>query len=336
VGIDDPRNRPPEARPDDPDRASSALSGEGPFAAFLDLYTRDRHALVRYARRGGANLEDAEDIVDESFLRIFQRYGRGVEMPEQGARAYLWAVVRNATVDFHRRKARLQTAISRAVEEADSDLRAGARLGTGASAFPVGPSPEEAVLVSETVKEALGLALELTPRPAAMLVLDAVGLSTEEIGVAVGVSSGTVSRTVARARKEVGRRTKRAEAQSGRARSAYGSSAVTELVARVVDVDDETLGVLARDAARPEADAELEARLPIDAVVPEDRGNVSVGSRLLWRVEQWTEADGSRAGRSRISLLRDGGDVATEADSREIGEIAAMLDAFVDLPEHER
>jgi len=75
-----------------------------------DLFERHARALVLYARQWGGTFGDAEDVVQEAFVKMIRK---GVQ-PEDPT-AYLFAAVRHAALDHRRsaarRRARERTAM---------------------------------------------------------------------------------------------------------------------------------------------------------------------------------------------------------------------------------
>lgn len=74
---------------------------EGDLDAFGDLYERYLALIYRYIRSRIAIEEDAEDLTEKVFLRVFQALDR---YQDQGWRfsAYLYRSARNAVIDYYR------------------------------------------------------------------------------------------------------------------------------------------------------------------------------------------------------------------------------------------
>ncbi len=66
----------------------------------FDLYNKEADALFRFVSFRLADREKAKDIVQESYLRLWQVFAR--EMPEN-PRAYLYRIARNQVVDEYRK-----------------------------------------------------------------------------------------------------------------------------------------------------------------------------------------------------------------------------------------
>jgi hypothetical protein len=86
--------------PTDPRTSGWPQSRDG-VAALVDAYA---NRLVRYAFRQVGNLQDAEDVVQDVFVRAFADRSRRAEVGAVGA--YLYRAVGNACTDLLRRRNR--------------------------------------------------------------------------------------------------------------------------------------------------------------------------------------------------------------------------------------
>ena len=73
-----------------------------------ELYRQQASRLFSYVRQHTPLLEDAEDILLDVFLTVFQHEPELVTMLEDEQRAWLWTVTRNRVTDYHRRTNRQQ------------------------------------------------------------------------------------------------------------------------------------------------------------------------------------------------------------------------------------
>ena len=71
--------------------------------ALGELYDALSPELYRYAYRLVGNVEQAEDLLGETFLRFFRRDPGREEGPKEHLRAYLYRTLHNLVVDWHRR-----------------------------------------------------------------------------------------------------------------------------------------------------------------------------------------------------------------------------------------
>jgi RNA polymerase sigma-70 factor, ECF subfamily len=93
--------------PDAEDRALfKALADGGPRSekALKDLYDKYARRLLGLLRSKGYALQEAEDIVQDSFLKIYRTGTRLEEV--DSPKAYLYRIVINCATDFLRRKAK--------------------------------------------------------------------------------------------------------------------------------------------------------------------------------------------------------------------------------------
>jgi RNA polymerase sigma factor (sigma-70 family) len=164
-----------------------------------DEVVREHSARVyRLAYRLSGNQQDAEDLTQETFVRVFRSLADYTPGTFEG---WLHRITTNLFLDMVRRRARLRM---EGLPE-DSD-----RLPGG------GPEPEQ-VFSDTHLDPVLQAALdELAPEfRAAVVLCDVEGLSYEEIGATLGVKLGTV-----RSRIHRGRAALRAALERHRAASA--------------------------------------------------------------------------------------------------------------------
>src|SRR2546423_2384202 len=165
-----PMNAPPQAEPaisDSPD-ASEPLPFEDFFEAehsglfgALALITRDRH--------------EAEELMQDAFLRLWERWDRVSRLED--ATGYLYRTALNLSRSRGRRAAVALRRVARPRERADQLAEVEEREATVRALAP------------------------LTRRQrAAVVLVDAMGLTSEEAGQALGVKASTVRVLLARGR----------------------------------------------------------------------------------------------------------------------------------------
>ncbi|HEX3234173.1 MAG TPA: sigma-70 family RNA polymerase sigma factor [Gemmatimonadales bacterium] len=144
------------------------------------------HRLARYLTRNDA---DADDVVQEAFLRALKYFG-GFRGEADQSRAWLLAIVRNTTHTWQRRHL-----ADASVAEFDETVH---------SEAIADEDPGSALSRSDS-RETLAAALErLPPEFREVIVLREVeGLSYKEISEVVNVPVGTVMSRLARARKRL-------------------------------------------------------------------------------------------------------------------------------------
>lgn len=159
----------------DSDAELMARVSGGDEEAFAELIRRHQSALMNLFQRSGADAHEAEDVAQDTFLRLFgyrHRY-----RPEARFRTFLFTVARHAWLDYCRKRKRWRR----------SDA----------------PIPEHELLeepcgVSESQRMDLEAALgDLTPAHRMVLVLSAYhGLPYEEIARIMEIPEGTVKSRV--------------------------------------------------------------------------------------------------------------------------------------------
>lgn len=153
------------------------------------LYQEYHCALHRYLVATGSSPADADELVQETFLRLLRLLRRRISI--ERPRHWLFKVAHNLRTDSQRQLARQATF---AAQELESGITATA-----------GCDPEVQFLYSEH-RERLDVALkQLTERQSTILHLRAEGLKLREISDLLGVSVQSVSEACARALERIGR-----------------------------------------------------------------------------------------------------------------------------------
>jgi RNA polymerase sigma-70 factor (ECF subfamily) len=130
------------------------------------------------------NEVDAEDVVQEAFLRAFRSFG---ELRDTEPRAWLMAIVRNAAFDFLRRSRRGAGVLLR---EEDPRL------------VSLEPSPEDVSIARSDERRLVRLIASLPPQFREVLILrEQAGLAYQEIATIIGAPIGTVMSRLARGRR---------------------------------------------------------------------------------------------------------------------------------------
>ena len=159
------------------------MAGDNKLARFELLVLPHMKAAYNLARWLTRNDHDAEDVVQEAFLRAF-RFFEGFQGGD--GRSWLLAIVRNTCHTWMQRNRTLTLAAE--FEEAEA----------------VEPSPE--ALVMESIdRESLRRAIEELPAEfrEAIVLREMEGFSYKEIGTITGVPVGTVMSRLARARSRL-------------------------------------------------------------------------------------------------------------------------------------
>ena len=151
--------------------------GEPAEAAVRRLFAAEGLSLYRFSRSMLPNSGDAEDIVQDAFLKLLQHLRSGGD--RTNLRAWLFAVAANACRD------RARWGMRWLPWRPELDRR------TTAAVEPVDDAPDR-----RRARAALGA---LAPRDRLLLSLRAQGLSYREMAVAAGLAERSVGRLLARA-----------------------------------------------------------------------------------------------------------------------------------------
>jgi RNA polymerase sigma-70 factor (ECF subfamily) len=140
----------------------------------IELYDLLRPSLHAYLFCLGMNADQAEDVIQDTFLRLVScRFDGG---REDNLRAWIFRVARNLSMDFHRAQRRWSRSND---EERHSAIR---------EPIDPGPSPEQQVLLEERMRRFEHTFAQLTPKQRQCVLLRAEGFRYREIATALGVS----------------------------------------------------------------------------------------------------------------------------------------------------
>jgi RNA polymerase sigma-70 factor (ECF subfamily) len=168
-----------------------ARAREGDCDAFRALVERHSHGAFRLAFRLTGNEQDAEDVVQESFLRAYRQLGRFEARSNFGT--WLHRIIVNCSMDLLRtRRARRERGY---VEDAELLLR---RLPAG------DPGPEHTARGREIRRRLDASLAALSPlERAAFMLRHYEGCSIEEIGSTLGLRTSAAKHSVFRAVKKL-------------------------------------------------------------------------------------------------------------------------------------
>lgn len=144
----------------------------------VTLFMEHRGALLEYAARIVGSRSQAEDVVQEAWLRFSDASARRlIDEPL----AYLYRIVRNLALDFRRR-------ISADLRRDEAHLRL-------VTSLPAAPSPEEEVLQRDDMRRVNDALAELAPGVRRAFEMHRIGGYTlQEIAEHLGVSLPTAGR----------------------------------------------------------------------------------------------------------------------------------------------
>jgi RNA polymerase sigma-70 factor (ECF subfamily) len=168
--------------------------GEVDESAFSGLAERHRRELHVHCYRMLGSFEDAEDTVQETFLRAWRR--RETFEGRSTFRAWLYRIATNACLDFLAKR--------RPEPATGGEVRWLQPYPDRLLELPAGDAdePEAVAVARETIELAYLVAVQhLAPRPRAVLILrDVVGWPAKDVAEALGDSVNSVNSALQRAR----------------------------------------------------------------------------------------------------------------------------------------
>ncbi len=176
-----------------PDAAAVALARDGDSEGFRALVERHSRAVFRLAHRMTGNASDAEDVVQETFLKAYRQLSRFESRANFGTWVHRIAV--NCSIDLIR---------ARPHREAGHDAADLEQFGAAERADPGLPSPERLMLSAEVqgrVSDAM-TALSKMER-AAFVLRHFEGRSIDEISQALGLKTNATKHSIFRAVKKM-------------------------------------------------------------------------------------------------------------------------------------
>ena len=172
------------------DAATVALARAGDSDAFRALVERHGRAVYRIAHRMTGNPSDAEDVVQDTFLKAYRQLSRFESRANFGT--WLHRIAVNCSIDLIRARPRRESAVAAGTPERHREATD--------SHESRSPTPERLVLSAE-VQERVDAAMRtLTPLERAAFVLRHFeGQSIDEIGRALGLKTNAAKHGVFRA-----------------------------------------------------------------------------------------------------------------------------------------
>ncbi|MDB6009720.1 MAG: polymerase sigma-70 factor, subfamily, partial [Gammaproteobacteria bacterium] len=141
--------------------------------------------LMKVCRRRGRSQEEAEDLIQEAFLRLHE-YCRTTEVRNE--EAFLARTVSNLAINAYRR-GRLVSYASETVEELEQS--------TGIA--DSGPGPERIVAAQQRLDEITRVLGAVSERTCEVFLAHRAGYSYDEIATDLDISQRTVQKHIARA-----------------------------------------------------------------------------------------------------------------------------------------
>lgn len=170
-----------------------ALANDGDMDAFAELTRRYQRPVIHFCQRMVKSREDAEDIAQESFVRVFRYLDRLT--PSAKFSTLLFGIARNLTLNFIRDAGRRGRGVTYSIYEDDEQERV---------LEDESLRPDRAARLNEIesmIDEGLSM---LTPKHREVLVLRELnGLDYTTIAEIVRCRKGTVKSRLARARQQL-------------------------------------------------------------------------------------------------------------------------------------
>ena len=169
-----------------------AASRSGGAEAFRALVERYQDRIYNTVCRLAGNDEDARDIAQETFLRVYENLGRF--RGDSAFYTWLFRIAVNQALTHRRQTARLRT-----VQAGDDPLEAPLGGSQAARLVPAGP---EAEMEQREREQAIAAALAYldADHRAAVVLRDVEGLDYQAIAAVLDVPPGTVKSRIHRAR----------------------------------------------------------------------------------------------------------------------------------------
>lgn len=152
-----------------------------------ELFELLRDPIYRYVCRLIGKIPEAEDLTQETFLRLFDSLQKGHAMGN--VRPWLYRVAHNLAIDWLRQQGRVEQA-----EENSLLLN---------SIIDVKPDAEQRLLANERQRQFRAVMMQLSPQQRHCLFLRAEGLNYREIGEVLGIGISTVATFLGRAIKRI-------------------------------------------------------------------------------------------------------------------------------------
>lgn len=167
------------------DRQLTRLVLDGDTTAFEYLFDRYRDAIHRLFLQRTGSAEDADDLLQETFIKVYinlHRYNRSYTFGQ-----WVYTIARNTFIDFVRRR--------------QEDLPIDDRFAAPASSAP---TPEESVINLQQRTQIEHYLEQLSPRYRQLIVMRFFDeYSYEEIAAKLSLPLGTVKTQIHRAREQM-------------------------------------------------------------------------------------------------------------------------------------
>jgi len=150
----------------------------------MDLYDQLRPSLLTYLGGLGLTLNESEDVIHDSFIRLFDHLD--ANHGDKNLRGWLFRVSHNLAMDTFRAARKIQQPDAEGVDFLELLID---------SSF----NPEEHAIKNEEIRRVMSALKRLTPQQRSAVLLRAEELRYREIAAVLGVSTKRVSELVQRA-----------------------------------------------------------------------------------------------------------------------------------------
>ena len=175
------------------DAAAVALARDGDSEAFRALVERHSRAVYRLAHRMTGSPQDAEDVVQETFLKAYKQLSRFESRANFGT--WLHRIAVNCSIDLIR---------SRPHRESGHDTSDLDQFSAGDADRPAQATPERLMLSAEVQQRISGAMSSLSQMERAAFVLrHCEGHSIDEISRALGLKVNAAKHSIFRAVKKM-------------------------------------------------------------------------------------------------------------------------------------
>jgi RNA polymerase sigma-70 factor, ECF subfamily len=178
---------------DERDASVVARARDGDRDAFRALVERHSRYLYSLAHRMTGNAQDAEDVVQEAWLKAHKQLSRFEARAD--VRTWLHRITVNCSIDLIRARRHREDAHD------PLDLETGPLSELGAEAQATPERVTASVQISERVQQALGLLTAL--ERAAFTLRHVEGMSIEEVGEKLGLKTSATKHSIFRAVKKM-------------------------------------------------------------------------------------------------------------------------------------
>jgi RNA polymerase sigma-70 factor (ECF subfamily) len=182
--------------------SSEPQEGEGALPLFNRIYAEHHRALYAYLLGRCGEADAAADLLQECAVRLWRHIEDVRSVPEERRRYWLFAMARNVANDYHRRRG-YRARHEEPLPERDLPAAVGAH-----SSAPAHDTDLDAALLRLPEEQRTLIALRFE-----------AGMTSEEIGQALGRPAGTIRYQIAKARVRLAE-------ELGLAQDAHGKEAV--------------------------------------------------------------------------------------------------------------